>query len=160
MKTAAILPFILLAAACTDGAGSNDAQPTPADTFVLSDDETVAVGNIVEKEPSPAPTTGGANTFPSAFQGRWGIGVIDCDPDRDDNKGLMTISADTLEFYESRAKLDRLTIDAATKVNADLDWSGEGQTWRTTTSFTLSDGAKTLVRDSAEGATRYSKCAN
>ena len=50
-------------------------------------------------KPLPAP----ASSIPAALQGRWGLTPADCMPGRSDAKGLLTITADGLRFYESRA---------------------------------------------------------
>src|SRR3546814_10414116 len=66
-----------------------------------------------------------ATVLPVDFQGRWGLVANDCDPARDDNKGLMTVAADTLKFYESRGVLTTVTIASHTKLTADLSRSEE-----------------------------------
>src|SRR3546814_5910594 len=68
-----------------------------------------------------------ATVLPVDFQGRWGLVANDCDPARDDNKGLMTVAADTLKFYESRGVVKTVTIASPTKLTADLAFTGEGQ---------------------------------
>src|SRR3546814_1708683 len=97
---------------------------------------------------------------PVDFQGRWGLVANDCDPARDDNKGLMTVAADTLKFYESRGVVKTVTIASPTKLTADLALTGEGQTWNKIATFTLLDGGKTLLRAENDPALslRYSKC--
>ena len=48
-------------------------------------------------EPTPAAS------IPAALQGRWGLTPADCMPGQSDAKGLLTITANDLRFYESRA---------------------------------------------------------
>jgi hypothetical protein len=123
-------------------------------------------GNAVTPNPAPSTTptavaAGMARTFPVAFRGRWGMNINDCDPKRDDNKGLLTITADAIRFYESRATIARLSVSSPTRISADLSFSGEGQTWQSRSVFELSDGGKTLARAEEEPSVSYvyAKCA-
>jgi hypothetical protein len=122
--------------------------------------QTVVVAGNVTESPAPLPTAKTPSTFPVAFRGRWGMNANDCDPKRDDNKGLLTVSAETLTFYESRAKITALTSISPTTVLADLSFSGEGQSWNSKTAFALADGGKTLLRTEEEPASsyRYQRC--
>lgn len=127
-----------------------------------------AAGPSQSATPTPAPyeTAGNttaaidAKTLPAAFQGRWGLGEADCDPKMDyAAKGLMTVTADKLSFYESRATIARLETVSPTELKASLSFSGEGQTWTEDTPLVLSDGGKALTRTSHEGQTlRYTRC--
>jgi hypothetical protein len=101
-----------------------------------------------------------ADAIPTAFRGRWGLVPDDCDPSRDDAKGLMTVTADSLTFYESRGTPTHVAVLTPDKVTLDLDFTGEGQTWTRTTTFTLLDDGKTLVREETDPATalRYHRC--
>lgn len=100
------------------------------------------------------------DAIPAAYQGRWGLVPDDCDPARDDAKGLMTVAADSLTFYESRGLPTHIAVLAPDKITLDLDFTGEGQTWTRTTTFTLLDDGKTLVREETDPATalRYHRC--
>ncbi|OYW44045.1 MAG: hypothetical protein B7Z08_04060 [Sphingomonadales bacterium 32-68-7] len=108
--------------------------------------------------PSPA------DAIPAAMLGRWGLVAADCEPGRDDAKGLMTVEAAHLRFYESIGTLDD-DIDelSATRIRADFDFTGEGMTWDREMTLELQDGGRTLVRqeygdDAMAGPLRYSKC--
>jgi hypothetical protein len=116
------------------------------------------------------PATDGANrneggpavAIPAAFHGRWGLVPADCTSTRGDAKGLLTISADTLRFYESRARLDRITASAPTTLTGTFIFEGEGQTWTRTEMLELTGGADMLVRrEQAEGQSlsfTYRRC--
>jgi hypothetical protein len=101
-----------------------------------------------------------ADAIPASFRGRWGLVPDDCDPARDDAKGLMTVAADSLTFYESRGTPTQVSVLTPDKITLDLDFTGEGQTWTRTTTFTLLDDGKTLVREETDPATalRYHRC--
>ena len=101
--------------------------------------------------------------IPAGMQGRWGLVAGDCEPGRDDAKGLMTVSPRELEFYESVGTLDEITDPGATRIRAAFDFSGEGMNWRRDLSLELQDGGKVLVRreygeDAATEPFRYSRC--
>ena len=88
-------------------------------------------------------------TIPEGMQGRWGLVEADCDPARDDAKGLMTVGATTLAFYESRAALGAVEDRGADRITADFAFSGEGQTWSRTIALRLTEGGVRLVREDA-----------
>ena len=119
----------------------------------------------VPSEPS-APTavdTAVPKEIPAALQGRWGLVENDCDPKRDDAKGLLTIGPDTLGFYESRAKLGQIKEIDDSRIRASFDFSGEGMTWSRDEALDAQDGGKTLIRreygeDAAPGPLRYTRC--
>ena len=50
-----------------------------------------------------------ANVIPAAFHGRWGMVPADCTSTRGDDKGLITVDANSIKFYESRATLAKVT---------------------------------------------------
>jgi hypothetical protein len=122
----------------------------------------------VAPEPGASPTPSVIDTvaptqIPAAVQGRWGLGANDCDPSRDDAKGLLTIGPDTLKFYESRATLGEIREIDESRIRASFDFSGEGMTWTRDEVLDAQDGGKTLVRreygeDAAPGPLRYTRC--
>jgi len=127
-------------------------------------EENVA-GNAVANEtvaapeaPAPAETT--AKALPASFVGRWGMVPNDCDPSRDDAKGLMEISPEMLRFYESRGTVKSVTVVSPEKVTADVGFSGEGQTWEKVVTLILADNGAVLVREESEMPQpfRYQRC--
>ena len=91
---------------------------------------------------------GGTETsIPEALQGRWGLVAADCDPARDDAKGLMTVTKTSLAFYESRAVLGAVHGRSASRITADFAFAGEGQTWSRRISLRISEGGQDLVRE-------------
>lgn len=118
--------------------------------------------------PGPAPATAApslaANAIPSAIQGRWGLVPADCTSDQGDAKGLLTIDATTLKFYESRATLGAVKELDDGGIEAAFAFSGEGQTWNLDIDFDVEDGGKTLIRketgrDAAPRPLKYTRCA-
>ena len=163
----ALLPLAL--AACSGGgeAGNNSAQAdesavVEAAPSNLQDDpnnSVVPIGNTA----TALPTATKVASVPAEFRGRWGMVPNDCDPKMDyAAKGLMTVTADRLAFYESRATISDAEL-AGTTLTATLAFSGEGQTWQQQARLVLQDDGKTLVRggtgEGMEGGPfRYSRC--
>jgi hypothetical protein len=159
--------FPLALAACNSGGEAGNNQQGDESAVVeeapsnLQDDpgnSVVPIGNAASALPAATPVA----SVPAAFQGRWGMVPNDCDPARDDNKGLMTVTADRLRFYESRATISDAR-QAGTTLTAKLSFSGEGQTWEQQGRLVLQDDGKTLVRDGTGegmegGPFRYSRC--
>jgi hypothetical protein len=109
-------------------------------------------------EPAAVPSA-----IPAALQGRWGLVDADCTSTRGDAKGLLTVDADTLKFYESVAKLGTIKSGSATALEGEFAFTGEGQSWNLDVALRSPDGGKTLVRkdtgpDAMPGTLTYAKC--
>ncbi len=126
----------------------NDATPVTDDIAATADPDTA-----VSSESSDAAA------IPAAFHGRWGMTPEDCTSTRGDAKGLLVIDATTMRFYESRAIPRNIEVRGPNEWRADLNYSGEGQTWSEKTIVTLSNGGKTLRR-MADGPWAYQRCEN
>ena len=160
MKSIAfVVPALLALAACNNGTQGAD----------ITTEEAEADGNIVGNSSSSKPssetadTETDASTIPAAIRGRWGLVPADCEPGRDDAKGLLTITADKLEFYESVGTLDSISEARPTRIRAAFDFEGEGMTWQREVVLDVQDGGATLIRreygaDAAPGPFRYAKC--
>ena len=156
---------VLLLAACGGGeeAGDNSSsagqviEQTPTN---LQDDPNNSVVPLSPPSPAPAPSASPIAALPAEFQGRWGMVDNDCVPGRDDAKGLMTVAADGLRFYESRGRIERAAAVRPGSVELDLAYTGEGQEWNRTETLALQDGGRTLVREERKpaGSYRYVKC--
>lgn len=109
----------------------------------------------------PANSVGPAiKEIPTAFLGRWGMARNDCDPSRDDAKGLVTVTPDALKFYESMGRLESIEGVSPTEVKATFAFTGEGQSWTKTMTLALDEGGTTLVRTEQDpsGTYRHQKC--
>lgn len=140
---------VLSLAACS---GSDDPGETP------TNEATVAV---VE---TPTATSTRELQIPAAIRGRWGLVPADCTSTNGDNKGLITIDAETIKFYESRAVLDVVKEVRESRVVASFNFTGEGQEWKFDEELDLQNDGKELVRtERGEGAMpeplRYTRCA-
>ena len=165
-----ILPasLMMLALACQQG---------PSDQNIAIDDGNLANATVETLPPSEGNSaTEAANAedpvlneaeddsenspptiaIPAQYRGRWGMNVNDCDPRRSDNKGLMTIGANSIKFYESVASLQEQRPAIATSFSGAYGFTGEGQTWERV--ITLTRTGDTLKRAQADANTSYTRC--
>ncbi|HMO75563.1 MAG TPA: hypothetical protein PKD99_06900 [Sphingopyxis sp.] len=162
----------LLLAACS---GGKDEQTAPADeTASLSPVPDAAPTDTAAYTPDPAiappaaPEAGigaGDKAIPAAIQGRWGLAAADCTSTWGDAKGLLTIDAANLRFYESHGELARIRERSDSRIVADYKFSGEGMEWDRLVLLGVEDGGRTLVRrewgeDASAEPLRYTRCAN
>lgn len=108
---------------------------------------------VTEPAPSPGAESSAAavpvvpDTIPEKLRGRWGLVANDCDTSRGDAHGALTVSADTLKFYESVARLGRIDSLSHVGIGADFDFSGEGEEWQSNMVLSVSPDGKTLTRE-------------
>ncbi|WP_198159807.1 MULTISPECIES: hypothetical protein [Sphingomonas] len=155
-----ILPLLALAAcqanapdnSANDAVAANQAEAPVKEVETLPPDETVVEPENEAEAPAAA--------IPESMQGRWGLVPADCTSTRGDAKGLLTITGDTLQFYESRAKLAKIVGNWPEKLKAEFAFTGEGQSWTRTETLSLTNSSNTLVREDEELAQplRYSRC--
>lgn len=88
--------------------------------------------------------------IPVAMYGRWGLVPNDCDPTRDDAKGLMKVSVAALTFYESRGLLEEIEEASPTRLDASFAFSGEGVTWERHIVLELDEDKGTLTRSETD----------
>lgn len=149
-STVVVSIFALALAACSKEPAGPTEQPT--------EEALPEPAASVATEPAAVPTA-----IPAVLQGRWGIVDADCTSTRGDAKGLLTIDADTLKFYESAATLGAIQSGSASALKAGFAFTGEGQSWNLDVALSSPDGGKTLIRkdtgpDAAPGTLTYKKC--
>jgi hypothetical protein len=155
-----VLPALLALAACdggTQGAGVTE-EDAAANGDLAANSSVAPATRPLGATDTPAPTE-----IPVALRGRWGLVPADCTSTRGDAKGLLEISADELEFYESVGTLDTVMDAAPTSLRAVFDFEGEGMTWEREVVLDLQDDGTTLIRreygqDAAPGPFRYARC--
>lgn len=163
------MKYVVAIAALTALAGCSDPKPTVPDVEQRNNEAAANVAATVETPAAvvnaAAPANGkdvAVGEIPAELRGRWGMGPEDCEPGRDDAKGLMTVERATLDFYESRAKLGTIHSADARTLDADFNYSGEGETWTLRVMLALdSDGALTQF-ELGDGASpeplHYQRC--
>ena len=161
MTRFAFLPLLALAAcqanapdnAAHDAVAARQAEAPIKDIETLPPDETVV-------EPGNGSVEEAAAAIPASMQGRWGLVPADCTSTRGDAKGLLTVTPDMLQFYESRAKLTKVVGHWPEKLKAEFAFTGEGQSWTRTETLSLTNSSNTLVREDEElqKPLRYSRC--
>ena len=159
LRSAALLMLAL--AACQqadDNIAIDESNTLNADIETLPPDETVS--NEVSNNTADAelPTT---LLIPAAFHGRWGMGPDDCTSTRGDAKGLITVGGKTIQFYEARATLTDVTLNAPENFTGTFAFAGEGQTWTNSQNLKLTGSSNTLVRSEADVSQSYTykRCA-
>ena len=106
--------------------------------------------------PSP-PGTPEASMIPDQYRGRWGMVAADCDRNRSDAKGAITIGEQTIRFYEAVATLKERRPAIATSFAGLFAFTGEGQNWQKVMTFTRT--GDTLKRAEESGTFTYKRCA-
>ena len=127
---------------------NGDVETLPPDE---GNEETARANAINTVEPAKAAA------IPATYHGRWGMVANDCQPGRDDAKGLITIDGKTVKFYEAVATLKEQRPAIATSFAGQFDFTGEGQNWQKVMTFTRTGDA--LKRAEEEGTFTYKRCA-
>jgi hypothetical protein len=111
----------------------------------------------VDTKPAHDPPTSAA-TMPAAMQGRWGLTPADCTPGRSDAKGLMTVSATDIRFYESRAVPGSDVQTSAQIVSGKFNFTGEGQTWSRYEALKVDRDKLIRTESNPTASFTYAKC--
>lgn len=157
MKSIAIGCVMLLLAGCE--------IPIPEQKNAIERED--GIFNAIDAAAAAPPTDGAADgqgaivlngKIPPSFHGRWGLVAADCTSTAGDNKGLMTVEADRLSFYESRASVSRIEALSPTELKVSLAFSGEGQEWTQDTPLVLEQNGNVLTRFADGQTLRYTRC--
>ncbi|HYD05139.1 MAG TPA: hypothetical protein VEC60_05415 [Reyranella sp.] len=132
-------------AACSGETPTPEASATPTEAAPTAAVEATATPAVAAPEAPPL------RTIPAAFHGRWGLVPADCTSTRGDAKGLMTVTADAVRFYESVARPVALTLVGERRIDGNFAATGEGQTWTLLQRLELSANGRTLTRTVDEG---------
>jgi hypothetical protein len=108
--------------------------------------------------PSTSSATNPAAAIPPALHGRWGLTPADCTSTRGDAKGLLVVSADGLQFYESRAVPTGNVQTSGNSIGADFAFTGEGQTWTKFQTLVLEDDKLVRTESSPMASFTYARC--
>ncbi len=148
-----LVPAILAVAGCTSETPEQEGAEQPG------------MAPAAESDPAAVALAAdaAAGGIPRALQGRWGMVPADCEPGRDDAKGLLVVDADSLEFYESMGTLGETAERSAGRIRAEFAFTGEGMTWEREMELVTNDGGDTMSRtEFGEEAMRepqnYARC--
>ena len=161
MRVPVVSLAILLSVAACGGNRPVDKAAETGRTDALPDINATAPSAAgephVDTQPAmPLPAASAA--IPAALQGRWGLTPADCMPGRNDAKGLLTISASDLRFYESRAVPG---VDVTTDANSaagNFQYEGEGQSWTKYEALKVEKGRLTRTETKPSASFTYAKC--
>ncbi len=132
----------------------NGAVPVP----VLGGDPIdAAVDNILAAD-ADAPVEVKVASIPRPFWGLWSQRSELCgQPEADDS--ALEIGARKLIFWESSGEVRSVVLKSPLSVEIAAGFTGEGENWDATGTYTLSPSKQELIVASAEGrATRYKRC--
>lgn len=117
-----------------------------------------SAGAVAGGPPPIAANADAGGSIPAALQGRWGLTPADCTTTKGDEKGLLTITADSLKFYESRGTPGTSIESDDSGISGNFNFTGEGQSWSKYVSLKLSgDGLVRTERSPMQSYT-YAKC--
>jgi hypothetical protein len=139
---------------------ANNAAASEID--VLPPDESTATPtNELESgddEPGNSDDNADGGNIPASLHGRWGLTPGDCASTRDDTKGLLIVSGDTLKFYESLGKPSPDLKTSGTSASGDFAFTGEGMNWKKYEVLELQNNK--LVRTESDPMTSftYARC--
>jgi hypothetical protein len=105
---------------------------------------------------SPDATSGGVIALP--IQGRWGLTPADCTSMRGDAKGLLTITADQIQFYESRGTPGTSIESNDSGISGNFNFTGEGQNWSKYVSLKLQHGELVRTERGPMASYTYARC--
>ncbi len=153
MRPLAPLALVLLTLVGCDKSGPVDdtAPQAPAATENVA---TPVAGGPPSQDVAPQDD----GLVPVALRGRWGLTPADCEAGRSDAKGLLTISADDLKFYESKAVPATSIEKDSTGISGNWDFSGEGQHWSKYVSLKLNGTTLTRTERAPMASYEYAKC--
>jgi hypothetical protein len=162
-RTCSIALLALALAACQQPNDANiaidESNTANAQIETLPPDETVTNNDVDMPVPPVPPEMAGG--IPLAFHGRWGMTPADCTSTRGDAKGLVTIDAGSIKFFESQGILTKVTLNAPENFTGTFAFTGEGQSWTNSQNLKLTDSSNTLIRSETDVAQSYSykRCA-
>ncbi len=162
VRTILIICATMTMAACGSSSEDGTAQDDPA--APVATDSIPAATEPADTSPLPAsPDTAVLTAIPQAMQGRWGMVPADCTSTKGDAKGLITVSARDIRFYESVGTIGTISQGDANHIRANFAFTGEGMEWTREMGMTLEDGGNALIRqefgqDAIPGLQRYTKC--
>jgi len=162
----AIFPIVTIVSVATQDACSgqdpvapeaNNIATSEVDVLPPDESDTTPTNDLANGVDEPVVET--ANAIPAAFQGRWGLTPADCTSTRGDTKGLLTIAADKLTFYEARAIPAGTLKQTKDSVSGDFNFTGEGQNWKRYQVLELQNSKLVRTESGPMASYTYARCA-
>jgi hypothetical protein len=162
----AIFPIVTIASVATlvacsgqDPVAHEANNISSSEVDVLPPDESAATPTNDLENGVDEPVVEATNTIPASFQGRWALSPADCTSTRGDNKGLLTVAADKLTFYEARAIPAGSLKQTKDSVSGDFNFTGEGQNWKRYQVLELQNSKLVRTESSPMASYTYARCA-
>ena len=146
--------LLVSAAACT----KEQPVDNDADAIAPANVTSGSAGAVGGGPPPIAANADSSGSIPAALQGRWGLTPADCTTTRGDDKGLLTITADSLKFYESRGIPGTSIESDDSGISGNFNFTGEGQSWSKYVSLKLSGEGLVRTERSPMRSYTYAKC--
>lgn len=137
--------ILLLSVAACEGRG-----PVANDVDAVESPVAITFDSARDAEPDGA--------IPAALRGRWGMTPADCITTRGDNKGMLAITAERLEYYESRATPGTSIERGDNGISGNFDFVGEGQSWSKYVSLKLHNGTLVETLRNPMASYTYARC--
>lgn len=130
MKRLIMLAPLALLAACADDPAAPEAAPS-------------ATPSATPAAPTPSARASAAQAaqIPAAFVGLWDAEQGQCAQWSD---AQLTVEPTHLQFYESSGEVTAVAQPDADTIIVTMTMSGEGETWKETSTYRLLDGGKVL----------------
>ncbi len=143
---------------------SPSSDPAPVETGAQATAEALPEQAATPTSPVATGAAEPEKSIPVALRGRWGMVPADCTSTRGDAKGLITVDASSIRYYESVAKLTKVSERTETALRASFAFSGEGMTWQREVTLRLQDLGKVLIKqefgsDASPSPNKYTHCA-
>ena len=156
-RATAVLLLALALAACRQPADENVAAPAVPSQNVEAEPKAPQVDTPAQSSATNSSETAAA-TFPAALHGRWGLVPGDCTSGAGDAKGLVTISAEEVRFYESVARPAKVAERTDRVIRGEFDFTGEGLSWTNYMTWSVTGDRLTRVDSEEDSRLVYTRC--
>lgn len=133
-----------------NNAGTAEVSVPPSD-----ESATGSTNELGSRADEPSTST----AIPASLHGRWGMTPDDCTSTRGDAKGLLTVSADQLKFYESVAKPAGELKISGNSASGEFTFTGEGMNWKKFQALELQDNKLVRTESDPIASYAYVRCA-
>jgi hypothetical protein len=132
-----------------------------ANAAALPDVKVSAPSTVGEphRQTQPAqPLPAAAMKIPPTLQGRWGLTPAACLSPGRDPKGLLVVTADELNFYESRAVPSSDVESDGNSISGNFAFNGEGRSWSRYEALNIQRNRLTRTETNPTASFSYAKC--